>query len=91
MGYDAFDTAVFSDVAGLKTWAGQDFTIHAHSALGKLYVRGKRWMGDSYDVLFDPGHPTQIWRNGRKLKSLAPNQVWRVIRNGDNVSFQERP
>jgi hypothetical protein len=87
MGYDAFDTAVFPDVTGLQTWAGHDLTINAHSALGKIYIRGQKWMGDSYDVVFDPDHQTRVWRNGRKLGSLAQNQVWQVTKAGDRIAF----
>src|SRR5205823_3797353 len=57
MGYDAFETAVFPEVAGLRSWAGQDLTVSEFYPLGKIYIRGQKWMGDSYGVLFDPGHP----------------------------------
>ena len=87
MGYDAFDTAIFPDVAGLQIWGGRDLTIRAHSGLGKIYIRGQKWMGDSYDVLFDPDHQTRVWQNGRKLRSLAQNQVWQVTKAEDRVAF----
>ena len=78
MGYDALDTAVFPDVAGLRIWAGQDLTVAADAAVGSVYVRGQKWMGDYYDALFEPGQPTLIWRNGRKLRRLSPGQIWRA-------------
>jgi hypothetical protein len=87
MGYDAFDTAVFPEVSGLQTWGGRDLTIRTPSGLGKIYIRGQKWMGDSYDVLFDPGHRTRVWRNRRKLGSLAQNQVWQVTKTGDRTAF----
>jgi len=87
MGYDALDTLVFPDVAGLHVWAGQDLTVTSNSGIGKVYVRGQKWMGDSYDALLDPGKPTRLWRNGRELKPLASNQTWQATRNGNNVSF----
>jgi hypothetical protein len=87
MGYDALDTMVFPDVAGLHVWAGQDLTITPNPAIGKVYVRGQKWMGDSYDALFNPGQPTRIWRNGHELNPLAANQMWRATKHGSQVSF----
>jgi len=87
MGYDALDTAAFADVAGLRIWAGHDLTVAADAALGKVYVRGQKWMGDSYDALFEPGRPTRIWRNGQEMKPLPTNQVWRAQKKGRQVSF----
>jgi hypothetical protein len=87
MGYDALDTMVFPDVAGLHVWAGQDLTVASNPDAGKVFVRGQKWMGDSYDALFDPGQPTRIWRNGHELMPLASSQSWRAIKNGDQVSF----
>jgi len=88
MGYTALDCLAFPDVAGLRIWAGQDLTVKADPSIGRLYVRGSKWMGDSYDALFDPGNPTLVWRNGKKLQPLAPNQIWRAEKNGQKVSFE---
>jgi hypothetical protein len=88
MGYDALDCMIFPDVAGLRTWAGEDLTVTPNSAVGKVYVRGQKWMGESYDALFEPGQPTRIWRDGRELKPLAANQTWRAKKNGRHVSFE---
>lgn len=88
MGYDALDTLVFPDVAGLRLWAGEDLTVIPNSGAGKVYVRGQKWMGDSYDALFEPGQPTRIWRNGRELKTLASNQTWRATRSGSEIRFK---
>ena len=88
MGYDALDCLAFPDVAGLRIWAGEDLTVIADPALGKVYVRGQKWMGDSYDASFEPGRPTLIWRNGRKLKPLPTNQIWRATKRGERVSFE---
>ena len=87
MGYDALDCMVFPDVAGLRTWAGEDLTVTPNFAVGKVYVRGQKWMGESYDALFDPGQPTRIWRDGRELKPLPANQTWRATKNGRRVFF----
>jgi len=75
MGYDAFDTAVFPDVSGLQTWAGHDLTVRAHPTLGKIYIRGQKWMGNSYDALFDPGRSTKLWRNGHKLTDVPQDET----------------
>jgi hypothetical protein len=88
MGYDAVDAAVFPDVVGLRTWAGEDLTVAPNAAAGKVYVRGQKWMGDSYDALLEPGQLTRIWRNGRELKPLATGQIWRATKSGDEVSFK---
>jgi hypothetical protein len=87
MGYDALDTAAFPDVTGLRIWAGQDLTVVASTTLGKVYVRGQKWVGDSYDALFDPAQPTRIWRNGQEMKPLPTNQVWRAKKIGREVFF----
>lgn len=87
MGYDALGTLVLPDLAGLRTWAGQDLTIHANRDLGKIFVRGQRWMGDRYDAVFEADHPTRIWMKGRELPSLPPSQTWRARRQGDAVTF----
>lgn len=91
MGYDALDTLVFPDIAGLRVWGGQDLTVASNSSVSKVYVRGQKWMGDSYDALFEAGQPTRIWRNGRELTPLAPRQNWRATKNGDRVSFAPVP
>jgi hypothetical protein len=88
MGYDALDTMVFPDVAGLRVWAGQDLTVAPNAGAGKVYVRGQKWMGDSYDALFEPGQPTRIWRNGHGLKPLPYDQTWRATRHDNQVSFE---
>ena len=87
MGYDALDTLILPDVAGLQTWGGEDLTVAPDPELGKVYVRGQRWMGDRYDVIFDPGLPTRLWRNGHELAPLPANQLWRARKQGERVSF----
>ena len=91
MGYDALDCLVFPDVAGLRTWAGEDLEVVPEPGQGKVFVRGQKWMGDTYDALFDPGHPTLLWRNGKKLHPLPDNQIWRAKRTGASVSFEAVP
>jgi hypothetical protein len=88
MGYDALDTLVFPDVAGLRVWAGEDLTVTPNSGAGKVYIRGQKWMGDSYDALCEPGQPTRIWRNGQELKALSSNQTWRATRTGSEIQFK---
>ena len=87
MGYDALDTLILPDVAGLQTWGGEDLTVAPDPELGKVYVRGQRWMGDRYDVIFDPGLPTRLWRNGHELAPLPANKLWRARKQGERVSF----
>lgn len=89
MGYTALDCLGFPDVAGLRFWGGQDLTVKADATLGKVYVRGQKWMGDGYDAIFDPGRPTRIWRNGKELKPLAAGKVWKARKQGGQVSFEE--
>jgi hypothetical protein len=88
MGYDALDTLVFPDVAGLRTWGGEDLTIVSSASLGRLYIRNQKWMGDRYDAILEPNRPTQIWRNGHALPSLNPHQIWRAKRIEGSVVFQ---
>jgi hypothetical protein len=88
MGYDALDCMVFPDVAGLRTWAGEDLTVTSNSSGGKVYVRGQKWMGESYDAVFAPGQPTRIWRDGQELKPLPANQTWRATKSGTSVLFK---
>jgi hypothetical protein len=90
MGYDALDTLLFPDVAGLRTWAGEDLTIAPTASLGKVFVRNQRWMGDRYNAVLEPGQPTRIWRNGRELDSLAPGKIWYAHKSGDDVHFEAR-
>jgi hypothetical protein len=87
MGYDALDTLVMPDVAGLRTWGGEDLTVAPNPALGKVYIRGQKWMGDRYDALFDPGQPTRLWRNGHELAPLSSDQLWRARKQGQRVFF----
>jgi hypothetical protein len=87
MGYDALDTLIFPDVAGLRTWGGEYLTVVPHPALGKVYIRGQKWMGDRYDALFEPGQPTRLWRNGHEVPPLASDQIWRAQKAGQNVAF----
>jgi hypothetical protein len=91
MGYDALDTLLLQDVAGLRTWAGQDLTIAASASLGKLYIRNQKWMGDRYDAILKPNRSTQIWRNGHPLPSLDPHQTWRAQQKGGTVIFRVVP
>jgi hypothetical protein len=88
MGYNALDALVLADVAGLRTWGGEDLTIEPAVEPGKVYVRGQRWMGERFDALFDPGHPTHIWRNEHALDPLSGNQVWRAREQGGRVDFE---
>lgn len=87
MGYDALDTLLLPEVAGLRTWGGEDLTVAPSASLGKLYVYNIKWMGDRYDAVFEPGHPSRIWRNGQALTSLSPHQVWRAHKTGETVVF----
>ncbi len=87
MGYDVLDTMLFPEVAGLRTWGGNDLIVAPGAAPQKVYVRGQKWMGDRYDAIFEPGRPTQIRRNGQPLPSLASDRLWRASRDGQRVSF----
>lgn len=89
MGYDALDTAAFPDVAGLRIWAGRDLTVVADSTLGKVFVRGQKWLGDSYDAVFEPGLPTRLWRNEKELPPLPSNRIWQAKKEGQSVSFKQ--
>ena len=88
MGYDALDCLAFPDVVGLRIWAADDLTVAPDPMVGKVYVRGQKWMGDSYDALFEPGRPTLIWQNGQKLRPLPTNQIWRARKKGQRVFFE---
>ena len=87
MGYDALDTLVFPDVAGLRTWAGEDLTVAPDASLGTVYIRGQRWRGDRYDAILSPGQPSRIWRNGRELPPLVAGHIWHAKVDGQTVSF----
>lgn len=88
MGYDALDDMILPDVAGLKTWAGQDLTVAPEAALGKVYIRNQKWMGDRYDAIFNPGHASLLWRNGHAMKPLPSDHVWRAKKQGESVVFE---
>jgi hypothetical protein len=88
MGYDALDTMLFPEVAGLRTWGGNDLIIAPGAAAQKVYVRGQKWMGDRYDAIFEPGRPTQLWRNEQPLPPLASDRLWRAKRDGQRVLFE---
>jgi glycogen debranching enzyme len=88
MGYDALDCLAFPDVTGLRMWSGDDLVVAPDPAVGKVFVRGQKWMGESYNALFDPGKPTRIWRNGREMKSLSGTGPWRAKKMGRTVSFE---
>jgi hypothetical protein len=47
MGYDALDSLLLPDVAGLRTWAGEDLTVVPEAALGKIFVRNQKMDGGS--------------------------------------------
>ena len=89
MGHDTLDTLQFPDVAGMRTWGGEDLNVVANAALGKVFVRNQKWMGDRYDAVFEPGHPTLIWRNGEAMPQLAPDKTWYARKSGEKVSFEE--
>jgi hypothetical protein len=88
MGYDALDTLLFPDVAGLRTWAEEDLTVAPASALGKVFVRNQKWMGDRYDAIFDPGQPTLLWRNREPLDPLPAGRIWHAHQKGSKVTFK---
>jgi glycogen debranching enzyme len=88
MGYDALDTLLFPDVAGLRTWAGEDLTVAPAAALGKLFVRNQKWMGDRYDAIFDPGQPTLLWRNREPLDPLPADRIWHAHKKDSKVTFE---
>jgi hypothetical protein len=88
MGYDTLDTLIFPDVAGLRTWAGQDLTVMPPvPSIGKVYIRGQHWNGDRYDAILDPGRPTQLWRNQQPLSPMDPEKVWQAHKDGESVTF----
>jgi hypothetical protein len=90
MGYDALDTLLFPEVAGLRTWAGEDLTVAPNAALGKVFVRNQSWMGDRYDAIFDPGRPTLLWRNREAISPLPADRIWIAHKKGSNVDFEAK-
>jgi hypothetical protein len=88
MGYDALDTLLLPDVAGLRTWGGEDLTVAPAAAPGKIFVRNQKWMGDSYDAIFDPGQPTLLWRNREALDPLPGDRIWHGHKQGSKVTFE---
>lgn len=88
MGHDTLDTLLFPEIVGLRTWGGENLTVVPNAALGKLFVRNQKWMGDRYDALFEPGHPTLIWRNGEALPPLASDRIWYARKRGERMSFE---
>jgi glycogen debranching enzyme len=90
MGYDALDTLLLPDVAGLRTWGGEDLTVVSAAALGKIFVRNQKWMGDNYDAIFEPGQPTLLWRNREALSPLSADKIWYARKRGANVDFEAK-
>lgn len=90
MGHDTLDTLLFPEVAGLHTWAGEDLNIVPNPALGKVYVRNQKWLGDRYDAVFEPNKPTLILRNGKLLPPLEAGKRWSARKTGSDVVFEAR-
>jgi hypothetical protein len=90
MGYDALDTLLFPDVAGLRTWGGEDLTVAPPAGPGKVFVRNQKWMGDRYDAIFDHGQPTLLWRNREALDPLPSGKIWYAHRGGSKVTFEAK-
>ena len=88
MGHDTLDSMMLPDVAGLRSWGGEDLTVTPSAALGKVYIRGQQWMGDRYDAVLEPGQPSRIWRNGVQLPPLDADRVWRASKDGQTVVFK---
>jgi len=91
MGYDAIDTLIFPELAGLRTWGGEDLTVLPPAINGKVYVRSQHWMGDRYDALFERGHATRLSRNGKPLPSLDSHTAWRARKTNAGVRFDPLP
>ncbi len=91
MGHDTLDALLFPEIAGMRTWGGEDLTVVPNAALGKVFVRNQKWTGDRYDALFEPGRPTLIWRNGEALSPLTSDKVWYARKRGERVSFEVSP
>ncbi len=87
MGYDALDTLVLPDVAGLRTWGGEDLTVAPDDSLGTVYIHGQSWRGDRYDAIFSPGQASRIWRNGRELPPLFIGHIWHAQKKGQTIHF----
>lgn len=88
MGYDAIDTLIFPELAGLHTWGGDDLTVLKPVFSDKVFVRSQWWMGDHYDAILERGHPTLLYRNGDLLKSLPSGITWKAQKHGSDVSFE---
>lgn len=88
MGYDALDTLLLPDIAGLRTWGGEDLTIAPSASLGKVYIRNQRWMGDRYDAALQPDRPIRIWRNGHLLPPLDSHRIWQAKKTHGTVIFR---
>jgi glycogen debranching enzyme len=88
MGYDALDTLLLPDVAGLRTWAGEDLVVAPTADLGHIFVRNQKWMGDRYDAIFDPGQATLLWRNREALDPLPADRIWHAHKTGSKVTFE---
>jgi hypothetical protein len=82
------DKAIVRRQPDLRTWGGEDLTVAPSAALGKVYIRGQQWMGDRYDALFEPGHASQIWRDGVGLPALDAHRVWRAHKKERLSSFK---
>jgi hypothetical protein len=67
---------------------GEDLTVAPMAALGKVYSRNQKWMGDRYDAGFEPGYATLIWRNGQALDPLAAGEIWRARKQRQSVTFE---
>jgi hypothetical protein len=90
MGYDALDTLLFPELAGLHTWAGDDLIVTPNPKLGKVYVRNQKWLGDRYDAVFEPNMRTLIMRNGKALPSLGTGKIWYAHKTGNDVVFETK-
>lgn len=90
MGHDTLDTLLFPEVAGLRTWAGEDLNIVPNPSLGKVYIRNQKWQGDRYDAIFEPNKPTTILRNGTLLPPLKAGKSWAARKIGNDVIFEAR-
>lgn len=90
MGYDTLDSLLLPEIAGLRTWAGEDLTVASNPSLGKIYIRNQKWMGDSYDAIFEPNKPTLIVRNGKAIPPLAPDRIWQVRKTGNSIVFEAK-
>ena len=76
------------DSAAFRGEIGEDLTVAPATALGKIFVRNQKWMGDRYDAIFDPGQPTLLWRNRERLDPLPADKIWHAHKKGSNVTFE---